>query len=40
MQVLDGVDGLGIAELESTDIVRNEIISRVISRLDEYENRP
>lgn len=39
MQVLDGVDGLGIAELESTDIVRNEIISRVISRLDEYENR-
>ena len=39
MQVLDGVDGLGVAELESTDIVRNEIISRVISRLDEYENR-
>lgn len=39
MQVLSGVDGLGIAELESTDIVRNEIISRVISRLDEYENR-
>jgi phosphate starvation-inducible PhoH-like protein len=40
MQVLEGVNGLGIAELESTDIVRNEIISRVISRLDEYENRP
>lgn len=40
MQVLSGVEGLGIAELESTDIVRNEIISRVISRLDEYENRP
>ena len=39
MQVLNGVDGLGISELESTDIVRNEIISRVISRLDEYENR-
>lgn len=39
MQVLSGVDGLGIAELESTDIVRNEIISRVIFRLDEYENR-
>tara|TARA_B100001094_G_scaffold106051_1_gene102163 strand:+ start:1524 stop:2255 length:732 start_codon:yes stop_codon:yes gene_type:complete len=39
MQVLSGVEGLGIAELESTDIVRNEIISRVISRLDEYENR-
>ena len=39
MQVLDGVDGLGVAELESTDIVRNEIISRVICRLDEYENR-
>jgi len=39
MQVLSGVDGLGISELESTDIVRNEIISRVISRLDEYENR-
>tara|TARA_Y100000389_G_scaffold99806_1_gene96580 strand:- start:45498 stop:46229 length:732 start_codon:yes stop_codon:yes gene_type:complete len=39
MQVLDGVDGLGVAELKSTDIVRNEIISRVICRLDEYENR-
>jgi phosphate starvation-inducible PhoH-like protein len=36
---LDGIEGIGISELHANDIVRNPIISSIISRLDEYENR-
>lgn len=38
MSALEGVDGIGLTKLESCDIVRNPIISKILSRLDNYEN--
>jgi phosphate starvation-inducible PhoH-like protein len=35
---LDGVSGIGISHLQNIDIIRNPIISRIIDRLDNYEN--
>lgn len=37
MRHLEGIEGIGIARLEHSDIVRNPIISKIISRLDNYE---
>lgn len=34
---LKGIEGIGICKLESCDIVRNPIISRIIERLDDGE---
>lgn len=34
---LSGVEGIGFSKLESTDIVRNPIISKIISRIDSFE---
>lgn len=34
---LYGVEGIGLAKLDSTDIIRNPIISKIISRLDSFE---
>jgi len=33
LERLDGVDGVGIAELTEDDIIRNEIISRILNAL-------
>lgn len=38
IEALDMVEGIGIARLDNSDIVRNPIISKIISRLDSYEN--
>jgi phosphate starvation-inducible PhoH-like protein len=38
MSVLEGVEGIGIAKLTSSDIVRNPIIGKIIHRLDSFEN--
>lgn len=38
MNTLEGVDGIGIAKLNSSDIVRNPIIGKIIQRLDSFEN--
>jgi phosphate starvation-inducible PhoH-like protein len=38
INTLNGVDGIGFAKLDSTDIIRNPIIAKVLSRLDSYEN--
>lgn len=35
---LNGLDGIANSKLESSDIVRNPIISNILSRLDSYEN--
>lgn len=38
IEALGGVDGIGLSVLEFTDIVRNPIISRILGRLESYEN--
>lgn len=35
---LEGIEGIGISRLDSSDIIRNPIIAHIISRLDHYEN--
>ena len=37
IQNLEGVDGVGISQLTSSDIVRHPIIINILSRLDSYE---
>ena len=34
---LKGVEGIGIANLEFSDIIRNAIIGKILARLDHYE---
>lgn len=38
IEALSGVDGIGISKLEISDIVRNPIIAKIITRLDSFEN--
>lgn len=38
MSALDGVDSIGVTKLEACDIVRNPIISKILCRLDNYED--
>ena len=38
MEALENVDGIGIAKLAFSDIVRNPIIEKILIRLDSYEN--
>lgn len=38
ISALSGVDGIGISKLELSDIVRNPIIAKIISRLDNFEH--
>jgi phosphate starvation-inducible PhoH-like protein len=35
---LNDIDGIGISKLESSDIVRNPIIAKILLRLESYEN--
>jgi phosphate starvation-inducible PhoH-like protein len=37
IEALEGVNGIGYCKLESSDIIRNPIISDILSRLDIYE---
>lgn len=37
IDALEGVPGIGYCKLESSDIIRNAIISEILSRLDIYE---
>ncbi len=37
-EALKGVEGIGISMLQSSDIVRNPIIGKILDRLDSYEN--
>ena len=37
IHALDNMDDIGISKLDSSDIVRNPIIGKIISRLDNYE---
>lgn len=38
INILEGVEGIGISRLESIDIVRNPIIARLLSRLEKIED--
>ena len=38
INALDGIDGIGTCRLESSDIVRNPIIAKILSRLDALED--
>lgn len=38
MYALTNVDGIGISELNGSDIVRNPIIVKILARLDSYEH--
>lgn len=38
INALEGIDGIGVSRLDSSDIVRNPIIGKIISRLDNYEH--
>jgi phosphate starvation-inducible PhoH-like protein len=38
MSALEGTEGIGVASLVFSDIVRNPIIGKILSRLDFYEN--
>lgn len=38
INILDGLDGIGIAKLHSCDIVRNPIIAKILARLDADNN--
>jgi phosphate starvation-inducible PhoH-like protein len=35
---LEGIEGIGVAQLHNSDIVRNPIIGKILSRLDQIEN--
>lgn len=37
-QVLAGIDGIGVSQLDCSDIVRNPIIGKILSQLDTFEN--
>lgn len=39
IDALKGISGIGYAQLESCDIVRNPIISDILSRLEHYEQK-
>lgn len=40
IDALSDIEGIGISVLNATDIIRNPIISKIIHRLDTYENEP
>jgi hypothetical protein len=39
ISALNGVEGIGYSKLEASDIVRNPIISKILYRLDDYEQQ-
>lgn len=39
INALQGVDLIGISKLDSCDIIRNPIISKILSRLEQYERK-
>ena len=38
IEILQNVKGVGIAELGSTDVVRHEVVSRIVEAYERYEN--
>ncbi|MBQ9441887.1 MAG: PhoH family protein, partial [Selenomonadaceae bacterium] len=37
VEILSGVKGIGISELESADVVRHEVVSRIVDAYDKFE---
>ncbi len=40
LKVLDGVEGIGISRLSSGDVVRHELVQRIVAAYDKYEHAP
>ncbi len=40
LKVLDGVEGIGISRLTSGDVVRHELVQRIVAAYDKYEHAP
>lgn len=38
VEILQNVQGVGISELESADVVRHEVVARIINAYDKFEN--
>ncbi|MBO4780088.1 MAG: PhoH family protein, partial [Selenomonadaceae bacterium] len=38
VEILRGVKGVGIAELGTADVVRHEVVSRIVDAYEKYEN--
>jgi len=38
IESLEGIEGIGVSKLDSSDIVRNAIIGKILSRLEQIEN--
>lgn len=38
INLLEGLEGIGVAKLQFSDIIRNPIIGKILARLDSYEN--
>ena len=38
IHALDGIEGIGLSQLHSCDIVRNPIIAKILGRLESYEH--
>lgn len=38
LNLLNGIDGVGIAKLEDVDIVRNPIIAKILGKIESYED--
>lgn len=39
IEILSGVSGIGIAELKPLDVIRHELVTRIVEAYDSYENR-
>lgn len=40
IRALEDIEGIGLSQLESCDIIRNPIIAKILGRLESYENGP
>jgi phosphate starvation-inducible protein PhoH and related proteins len=38
INALNGIEGIGVSQLHNSDIIRNPIIGKILSRLDQIEN--
>ena len=38
-EILSGVPGIGIAELKPLDVIRHELVTRIVEAYDSYESR-
>ena len=37
VKILDGVEGIGIVRLEAMDVIRHDVVTRIVQAYDRYE---